>query len=375
MIKKFWTTLFLISGITTVVNAADYSILEIVVSPQGKLQYVHRLSSASVGLLLDLDTNTVNGITASNGDVFTYNSTSGVWYAKTPTGGGGSDNLGSHVATGTVYMNGYTLEGSTGIHITSSAVGALVIGTETAPTAFFHITSTSGDSRDQIIVSTGTTVLFKVGTGNTVIGTTETTIIGRLSVDGGNTATPGINFLGNNTSGIEFDSGGNMFYINTSGTRRVGIGSSFLKLYTGYIDVDSGGSLVNPALWISDDTSGATGKGLYSPSSNSGVLGFITKSIERGRIGADGNWGIGTGTGAVISNLHVSSVNASVNASLFSVSTGAPNGNNVLFAVGTTSMTINIPGVTLGGALCINASKQLSKCTDAPDASGNCTCP
>lgn len=31
--------------------------------------------------------------------------------------------------------------------------------------------------------------------------------------------------------------------------------------------------------------------------------------------------------------------------------------------------------VTTGGALCLNASKVLSKCTNAPDASGNCTCP
>lgn len=31
--------------------------------------------------------------------------------------------------------------------------------------------------------------------------------------------------------------------------------------------------------------------------------------------------------------------------------------------------------VTTGGALCLNASKVLSKCTSAPDASGNCTCP
>lgn len=31
--------------------------------------------------------------------------------------------------------------------------------------------------------------------------------------------------------------------------------------------------------------------------------------------------------------------------------------------------------VTTGGALCLNASKVLSKCTTAPDASGNCTCP
>lgn len=31
--------------------------------------------------------------------------------------------------------------------------------------------------------------------------------------------------------------------------------------------------------------------------------------------------------------------------------------------------------VTTGGALCLNASKVLSKCASAPDASGNCTCP
>lgn len=42
------------------------------------------------------------------------------------------------------------------------------------------------------------------------------------------------------------------------------------------------------------------------------------------------------------------------------------------------SGTITIDGTgapATGGALCLNASGAMSKCTTAPDASGNCTCP
>ena len=42
------------------------------------------------------------------------------------------------------------------------------------------------------------------------------------------------------------------------------------------------------------------------------------------------------------------------------------------------SGTITLAGTgapTTGGALCLNAAKQMSKCTSAIDASGNCTCP
>lgn len=42
---------------------------------------------------------------------------------------------------------------------------------------------------------------------------------------------------------------------------------------------------------------------------------------------------------------------------------------------GVDALTIPANGVVTGGALCLNASKILSKCTSQPDASGNCTCP
>lgn len=38
------------------------------------------------------------------------------------------------------------------------------------------------------------------------------------------------------------------------------------------------------------------------------------------------------------------------------------------------SLTLKVSATT-GGALCLNASNVLSKCTTQPDASGNCTCP
>lgn len=44
---------------------------------------------------------------------------------------------------------------------------------------------------------------------------------------------------------------------------------------------------------------------------------------------------------------------------------------------GAGNLNVAIPSavVTTGGALCLNASHVLSKCTSAVDASGNCTCP
>lgn len=42
---------------------------------------------------------------------------------------------------------------------------------------------------------------------------------------------------------------------------------------------------------------------------------------------------------------------------------------------GTEKMRINNTAITTGGALCLNSSKEVSKCTSAVDGSGNCTCP
>lgn len=60
-------------------------------------------------------------------------------------------------------------------------------------------------------------------------------------------------------------------------------------------------------------------------------------------------------------------------------------GGDLFFVVGTAegtdansgTATFGLPpgGVTTGGALCLNASKTLSKCTTVIDVSGNCTCP
>ena len=59
-----------------------------------------------------------------------------------------------------------------------------------------------------------------------------------------------------------------------------------------------------------------------------------------------------------------------------SIIVGTYSNNDLEFRTNSATVAI-IPkaGVTLGGALCLNASKKLSKCTSAVDASGNCTCP
>ena len=52
------------------------------------------------------------------------------------------------------------------------------------------------------------------------------------------------------------------------------------------------------------------------------------------------------------------------------------NGGISFSADGGSATNLRIDGaITTGGALCINASKNLAKCTSAVDASGNCTCP
>jgi hypothetical protein len=62
-----------------------------------------------------------------------------------------------------------------------------------------------------------------------------------------------------------------------------------------------------------------------------------------------------------------------------------PNGGNVSVGNNNPDARLHISSGTIkldgsgspaaGGALCLNAAKQMSKCTSAIDASGNCTCP
>ena|SRR3990167_2913129 len=56
---------------------------------------------------------------------------------------------------------------------------------------------------------------------------------------------------------------------------------------------------------------------------------------------------------------------------------GGVTGGDITFAVNGSTQVIVDQATTIstGGALCLNASRILTKCTSAVDASGNCTCP
>lgn len=73
------------------------------------------------------------------------------------------------------------------------------------------------------------------------------------------------------------------------------------------------------------------------------------------------------------------SVDASGNASFSQTYLSAAFDGALVFSnsiSGTVAERMRITGQpTVGGALCLNASKVLAKCTSAVDASGNCTCP
>lgn len=78
-----------------------------------------------------------------------------------------------------------------------------------------------------------------------------------------------------------------------------------------------------------------------------------------------------TNTGAAANDL--SEKVRITNAGRVGVGTSSP-ASKLEISSGTITM-IGTGAPTSGGALCLNASKQISKCTTAVDASGNCTCP
>lgn len=121
-------------------------------------------------------------------------------------------------------------------------------------------------------------------------------------------------------------------------------------------------------------TSGNLGVGTSAPATTLGVAGAVQISSSAA-IAPSMATGIREG-------LHFTHT-VSDGVSRITGSYGAANGklqvvsDNVDFYTGAGVMTINLPaaGATTGGALCLNASKVLTKCTSAVDASGNCTCP
>lgn len=59
-------------------------------------------------------------------------------------------------------------------------------------------------------------------------------------------------------------------------------------------------------------------------------------------------------------------------ASIVSPVTGT---GSAVLATSPTVSGLKLSDVTTGGALCVNSSNYISKCTTVTDASGNCTCP
>lgn len=105
-----------------------------------------------------------------------------------------------------------------------------------------------------------------------------------------------------------------------------------------------------------------------TPTGNDPMLSISTNGIPVFDVGATSStWGPGT--------QKVTLPNGQ-----FGVGTSTPSSGFELFGG---SITIQGPGAglslrdgpTLGGALCLNATGALSKCTSLVDASGNCTCP
>lgn len=85
-----------------------------------------------------------------------------------------------------------------------------------------------------------------------------------------------------------------------------------------------------------------------------------------------------------VSTITVSSITTAAAGVTFSTHVFVMNGSagigtanpNTKLHISSSTLTLDGAGApAAGGALCLNAGKQLSKCTSTVDASGNCTCP
>lgn len=204
----------------------------------------------------------------------------------------------------------------------------------------------------------GTGGLFQDDPDFTFNGTTATIVGAALT----NLSVSGLSVLGTVSAGAitgtsVTDSG------LTSGRVPVASTGGLLADFSGF--THNGSTITNTGGAILGSSSGRVGIGTASPSYMLQVVQSSTQPIVR--VNNGGNYwdigGLGSGT-------------AYIRAFEGIVAMGNEFGGPLnLITNNTTRVQVPNAAITTGGALCLNGSNVLSKCTTAVDASGNCTCP
>ena len=165
---------------------------------------------------------------------------------------------------------------------------------------------------------------------------------------------------------------GNMTFYST-----VTVQGNAFSVGTSTLVVSNGGVSIGGTLYTNlPGYSGKVGIGTTAPARNLSVSGgsgsgVIQVTNDTGGVASgDGGYLLHDGTHMLIGNQEVGDatmfVRNTTDQSIKLTTLGA-GANNA-------SLTLKVSATT-GGALCLNASNVLSKCTSAVDASGNCTCP
>lgn len=312
------------------------------------------------------------------------------------------DNLGNHIATQTLNMATYGISNAGAIDAASyNAVGL----TGYAQDGYTILRSSAALSGIFIGIDAG---LVNTGGDNVFLGA----YAGRLNTTGGDNV-----FLGNQSGSSNTTGGFNSFLGDHVGRNNTtGSNNTFLGNYAGYSNnTGSQNSFIANFAGQSNTTGDYNAfQGNYAGNSNTIGSGNSFLGAYAGRFNTTGDYNSFLGDQAGYNNTIGSynsflgyqagySVTTGTNNIVigYNKSTSAPGANyelnigGVIFGnlatgaigIGTSfpatklhisSGTITIDGTgapATGGALCLNAAKQMSKCTSALDASGNCTCP
>lgn len=271
-------------------------------------------------------------------------------------GGGAADNLGTHIATQVLSMNGFGIQGSSGVNIgtiTPNSVALLFIASGTGYTGqFIKVSSSNLDSPDYFGITT-TSMAVKVATGilnftNSVFGSTQPIPAVTMAIGNGSD-NPGI---WNNGAGFA-----PLLYLK--------------KANHAVFDLrDTNGPSLVEMIMHAD-----SGQAIFGTFSNH-ALQFHTNNTLRGSIGASGGLtmkttdfvlkadgsGVGIGTTTPKADLHLALPNGATLQSFVIMSTGASRAYeftstsftcNTTFFIGantvfnTTATSVNLSGYTI----------------------------
>lgn len=217
------------------------------------------------------------------------------------------------------FGNGSQVTSLTASNISSGNLGSSVVASSVAA---IIVPATCGSSTISCRLTFGADGRIQSTSSSTITSTGDAVLSATQTFSGANTFTSTVAVIGARM-GIGTSSPSEVFVVEESVQN--------LADPTAYIKNTAVGTTGNPDTWFSVDNA-----------SSSVRVGIISNSIASGNKGSFGT-----------SSNHTLSIIT----------------NN------TARVTFPTSAITTGGALCLNSSSVLSKCTSAVDASGNCTCP